>query len=227
MATDFFYRKLWKITAGIAAVFFTAFCFVYALFLNRAKAVEMRVGFFYLVREEMNVEVGVEFVKLEGGAGYLLRQDGKDYVVLSVYLKEKDALAVQASMSQGKDAQLLYVGVGTLYFKSAKQKKNAAVYVGALQTFREYMEVFSAAIAQLEDGATQESVKRILLPLSRQCTYLSREYAEIYPDFSSVCQRCAKRIEQYCTKILFVGDLRYELCGMTEDYLALANKFSI
>lgn len=227
MATDFFRKKIGKIIAGFAAVFFTVFCFVYALFLNQAKVVEMRVGFFYLVREETNVEVGVEFVKLEGGAGYLVRQDGKDYVVLSVYLKEKTALAVQAGMPQGKAVQLLYAGVDTLWFKGAKQKKNAAVYVGALKTFREYMGVVDATIALLEDGATQESIKRLLLPLGRQFACLSREYAEIYPDFSSVCLRYAKRVEVCCARVLFVGDLRYVLCEMTEDYLALAGKFSI
>ncbi|MBQ8446603.1 MAG: hypothetical protein IJX31_02360 [Clostridia bacterium] len=227
MSTDFFRKKLYKIVAGFAAVCFTAFCLVYALFLFRAKTVEIKVGFFYLVREESNVEVGVEFVKLEGGAGYLLRQDGKDYVVLSVYFNEKDGLAVQSNIINGGKTQLLYVGVDTLYFKTEDEKKNAPVYVGALQTLREYMEVFSQTITLLEDGATQESIKRILSPLSRQFFYLSRKYADIYPDFSSVCQRYAKRIEEYCAKILFVGDLRYELCAMTGDYLTLANKFSI
>ena len=67
MSTDFFYNKIWKIVAAVSAVCFTAFCFVYALFLNQAKAVELQTGFFYLVREESNVDVGVEFVKLEGG----------------------------------------------------------------------------------------------------------------------------------------------------------------
>ncbi len=227
MSTDFLRNKIWKIAAGFAAVFFTAFCFVYALFLNRAKAVEIKTGFFYLVREETNVEVGVEFVKLEGGAGYLLRQNGKDYVVLSIYFHENDALAVQANLSDREETKIVYVGVDTLYFKRAQDKKNAAVYVGALKILRGYMEVFSGTIALLEDGATQESIKRILLPLSRQFACLSQEYAEIYPEFSSVCQGYAKRIEEYCTEILFVGDLRYELCAMTEDYLSLANKFSI
>ncbi len=206
---------------------FTVFCFLYALFLNRAKAVEIKTGFFYLVREETNVEVGAEFVKLEGGAGYLLRQNGKDYVVLSVYLQEKDALAVQANLSDGEETQLLYAGVDTLYFKGEREKKNAAIFVGALEILREYMGVFDGAIGLLEDGRTQERVKRLLLPLSRQLFYLSREYAESYPDFSSVCQRYAKRIEEYCAEILFVGDLRYELCSLTADYLALAGAFSI
>ena len=227
MSADFFYRKIYKLVAGLAAVCFTVFCFVYALFLSRAKSVEIKTGFFYLVREETNVEVGAEFVKLEGGAGYLLRQNGKDYVVLSVYLQEEDSLAVQANLTDGEDTQLLYAGVDALYFKTYREKKNAAVYVGALEVLREYMGVFDGVIGLLEDGATQESVKRILLPLSRQLSYLSQEYAESYPDFSSVCQRYAKRIEEYCAEILFVGDLRYELCAMTGEYLSLANEFSL
>lgn len=227
MSTEFFREKIIKRCIAILTVCFNLFCFGYAQFLSQVKTVEIQKGFFYLVREETNVEVGIEFVKLEGGAGYLLRQNGKEYVVLSAYLKEKDGLAVQANMLNGEDTHLLYIGVDTLYFKTNKEKKNADVYIGALQTFFEYMEVFDRAISLLENGATQESVKRILLPLSRQFDYLSEEYAKFYLDFADVSHYFAEIIDRYCAEILFVGDLRYVLCLMTEEYLMLASAFSI
>lgn len=227
MTADFFRKNVYKWIVGVITVCFTSICFVYAWFLSRAKTVELGVGFFYLVCEETNVEVGIEFVKLEGGAGYLLRQNGKDYVVLSVYFNEKDGIAVQTNLSDDKETQLVYVGVDTLYFKTQKEKKNAAVYTGALQIFYSCIEVVGGVIQRLEDGATQESAKRILLPLSRQFAYLSQEYAQVYPTFSSVCRRCSQRIEEYCTDILFAGDLRYELCAMTKEYLGLASAFAV
>ncbi len=131
MTADFFRKNVYKWIVGVITVCFTSICFVYAWFLSRAKEVEIMTGFFYLVREETNVEVGIEFVKLEGGAGYLLRQNGQDYVVLSVYLNEKDGIAVQTNLSGDKETQLVYVGVDTLYFKTQREKKNATVYTGA------------------------------------------------------------------------------------------------
>ena len=209
-------------------VCFTVFCFTYAQVLLRVKKIDITTGFFYLVREESNVEVAVEFVKLEGGAGYLLRQNAKDYVVLSVYLKEKDGIAVQTMLAdKGEHTQLLYIGANTLYFKTRKEKKNAALYVGALQIMHSCMEVFNCVITMLEDGATQESVKRILFPLSSQFEYLAKEYENVYPDFSAVCYYFAEIINEYCAEILFVSDLRYVLCLMAEEYLSLASAFSI
>ncbi len=227
MTADFFRKNVYKWIVGVITVCFTLICFVYAWFLSRAKEVEIMTGFFYLVREETNVEVGIEFVKLEGGAGYLLRQNGQDYVVLSVYLNEKDGIAVQTNLSGDKETQLVYVGVDTLYFKTQREKENAAVYTGALQIFYSCMEMFDGVIQRLEDGATQERTKGILLTLSRQLDYLSQEYAQVYPAFSAVCRRCSQRIEEYCADILFAGDLRYELCIMTEEYLTLAGAFAI
>lgn len=229
MSTDFFhkklYKKIYKIVAGVAACF-TAFCCLYALFLSGVKEVALRVGFFYLVREETNVEAGAEFVRLEGGAGYLLRQDGRDYVVLSVYFQEQDALSVQANIINGENVQLVYTGVDTLYFKRAREKKNAALYVEALSGLYAYMQVLDGGIALLEKGVTQECAKGILLPLSRQLRCFAQEYEEEYPAFSSVCREYGKEIEGYCNKILFVSDLRYLLCAMTGEYLSLARAFS-
>lgn len=227
MTANFFCKKAYKWTVGGITILFTAACLVYALFLSNVKTIEIRAGFFYLVRDEVNVAAGVEFVKLEGGAGYLLRSDHQDYVVLSVYFQERDALAVQTGITQGKPTQILYKGVDTLCFKTKTEKKNATVYTGALGVFYSCMQVFDRAIGQLEDGATQERVKGVFAPLSRQFAYLSKEYAKIYPDFSTVCYQYAQRIENYDAKILFVGDLRYDLCEMTGDYLALAQVFSI
>ena len=227
MTADFFYKKVYKIGIGSISILFSAVCMIYALFLSRVKTIEMNTGFFYLVRDEINVEVGVEFVKLEGGAGYLLRDNSQDYVVLSVYFDKNDALAVQTALTQGKPTKIVYKGVDTLYFKTNTQKKNATVYTGALKIFYSCMQVFDGGIGLLEDGATQERVKGILAPLSRQFGYLSKEYATIYPDFSSVCHRYSQRIDGYDARVLFVGDLRYDLCEMTGDYLALVQNFSI
>ena len=224
MSADFFHGKVHRRMVGGIAFVFVLLCSLYALFLSHAKEMELKTGFFYLVRNDVHAEVGAEFIKLEGGAGYLLRKNGRDYAVVSVYLCEKDALAVQATTHE---TGIIYEGVDTLYFKTAQEKKNAAVYVGALNILYDGLSILNGAISLLEDGATQERVKGILLPLSSQFAFLANEYEQRYTTFSSVCRRCAERLQELCAEILFVGDLRYELCALTGEYLALARSFSI
>ena len=228
MSADFFRGKISRAVSVLVAVCFTAFCGIYASVLSRAKIIIFQKGFFYLVREGANAEVGAEFIKLEGGAGYLLSKDGADYAVLSLYAAENDALAVQASLQKdGNSAQIVYVGVETLYFKTAKEKKNADVFIGALETLYSYIGVFNETAAMLENGATQEQIKRILRPFSRQILCLGQEYQQIYPAFSTVCLSFSEKVAERCENILFAGNLRYDICEIAGDFFALADAFSI
>ena len=228
MSTGLFRNKIYKISVGIITICFTLFCVGYAHFLSRAEAVWLGTSFFYLITDDTHLEAGAEFVKLEGGAGYLLRHDGADCVVLSVYLNEADGVAVQTSLTaKGEAVQLIQISVPTLYFKSKAEKQNANIYVGALKTLHGCMMVLNECMARLEDGATQESSKRILTPLEMQLTYLSKEYAVKYPKFSVVCKETAETLGKISAKTLFAKDLRYLLCELSEKYVALASAFSM
>ena len=98
--------------------------FAYTAILTQTKAVDVNLCFYFLVTEDMRVDASAVFIKLEGGAGYLLRDEGKEYVVLSVYLEENDGRMVREALArQGKSTQIISVGIKTIYLKLAKDKE--------------------------------------------------------------------------------------------------------
>ena len=145
--STFFLRK--NIICWIASVISTVFVcgvFIYAFILSQTKIVDVNVWFYFLVSEDTRVEAGAEFIKLDGGAGYLLRNNGKDYVVLSVYLEENDGEMVREALAkQGKATRVLSVGIQRLYLKLSKDKKKANIYARAFHCLQSYMKVLTEA----------------------------------------------------------------------------------
>jgi len=225
---EFFSRKLFKFFAlGVVSLFFAG-VFITAVLFSNVKKVSFSVGFYYLVSDEGYTEASTHLIQLSGGAGYVLTHEGKDYSVLSVYLNEEDGIAVQTALKKdGKSTSLLYKGVQYLHFKGRKEKRNADMYQSALRTLYGYISLLSQTIRRLEEGMTQESCKRVLAPVERQFGYMQKRYQNIYPSFSKVCFDAGKALSALTNKTLYVKDLRYYLCGLSEKYLTLAEEFSL
>ena len=202
--------------------------FAYTAILTQTKAVDVNLCFYFLVTEDMRVDASAVFIKLEGGAGYLLRDEGKEYVVLSVYLEENDGRMVREALArQGKSTQIISVGIKTIYLKLAKDKEKSNVYMGAFQCLRGYAKALAEIILYLDSGGTQEACKRVLQPLIRQMLFLSEEYMEGYPAFSRVCRTTANSLAEIYNGTIYVRDLRYLLCELAEKSVSLALRFSL
>ena len=81
---------------GIAVlVVVLLFCGVYTGLLSSMEIAPIDGGFYFLVSQDVRVEAGAEFTKLEGGAGYVLEEDGTHYVAISVFLNRESAQSVQ------------------------------------------------------------------------------------------------------------------------------------
>ena len=227
--STFFLRK--NIICWIASVISTVFVcgvFIYTFILSQTKIVDVNVWFYFLVSEDTRVEAGAEFIKLDGGAGYLLRNNGKDYVVLSVYLEENDGEMVREALAkQGKATRVLSVGIQRLYLKLSKDKKKANIYARAFHCLQSYMKVLTEAVSNLEKGGTQEACKRMIQPLIRQLLFLSEQYQELYPAFAKLCSGAADSLTQISNETVYVKDLRYLLCEWAEKTVILAAKFSL
>lgn len=227
--STFFLRK--NIICWIASVISTVFVcgvFIYTFILSQTKIVDVNVWFYFLVSEDTRVEAGAEFIKLDGGAGYLLRNNGKDYVVLSVYLEENDGEMVREALAkQGKATRVLSVGIQRLYLKLSKDKKKANIYARAFHCLQSYMKVLTEAASNLEKGGTQEACKRMIQPLIRQLLFLSEQYQELYPAFAKLCRGTADSLAQISNETVYVKDLRYLLCEWAEKTVILATKFSL
>lgn len=223
MQTGFLLKKIFAYVFAVTLAVLP-FCLSYRFY---PQSVDAGIAFHFLVSEEKSVEAGAEFIKLEGGAGYLLRRDSKEYAVLSVYLHEKDGLAVQEVLSlQSRNTRLFSVRVNKLRFRGKKERNKMGLYVGALQSLYGCIAVLEDGVARLEKGLTQDKAKGILSELKNQLSFMSEIYADGYAAFSSLCGELAHKLQTKNEEILYVGDLRYLLCEAVEGYLDLTEEFT-
>ncbi len=219
--------KILKKIVGIAcavAIGVVAFGFFYSLRLANAQTVTLNKSFYFLVSTDGRVEASTEFTKLDGGAGYLLEEEGTQYVALAVYLTKADALSVQEGLGGELPTRVLHKGVSTLSFEGDKKRKSA-LYLNALRALEGYICILNECIARLEKGSTQESCKRLLTILQRQFAYAEGEYEE-YPEYSKACGAWSRELEGICKETLYAQRLRYLLCWQVEKYLQLCEAFN-
>ncbi len=224
MSTKFFTKKRETIAFGLALSCFVC-VFFYALTLCFSKRVDWDVYFYFLTAEDERVEASAEFLKWEGGAGYLLSFDGEEYAAISVYSSEEQGESVRASLlASGKKTKLVKAGVKSLYFRG-KERSKAGLYVSALKALREYMSVLSGCIDRLEQGMTQERCKELLSMLERQYAQAEKTY-EGYPAFANVCKYTYGELSAAAKKTVYLKDLRYLLCWQAERYLEMCSRFA-
>ncbi len=224
MSTDFLSKKwIRHLAYGVVAILVFCSC-AYACFLSKGKKKEWNAAFYFLLSEDSKVEVGAEFIKLDGGAGYLLRHEGKEYAAISVYLSEEEAKTVQCGLPQkGKGTKIVEKKVDGLYFRN---KKQSVLYVNALRIWKEYITLLNGCISKLEKGLTQEACKRLLNSLKEQYSYSQKEYAA-YGAFADVCRQSKENLEALCVGNIYVKDLRYFLCWQAEKYISLCKEFRV
>ena len=229
MTTDFFRKNRYiQPLVGAVAVLFTFATLLYAYALTSVKTVDVYKYFHFLVCTSTHIEASTHQVSFDGGAGYALRYGERAYVAYNVYMRDTDGeRALEAVSLQGEEVEVLSVGVEKLYLKTAKEKKNAQTIFEGMKLLYAYIRLLSEEIARLDNGATQESSKRVLRELSRQLYYAAREYKEDFSGLSSVCGAFANGLEEESTDVVFSRDLRYLLCETCIAYVRLGEKFSL
>lgn len=220
MKADSFWLKI--ITS--LAVIFSLCVYCYTRFLTTAVCVPLEKTFYFLTSNSTHVEAGAHFSRLEGGAGYILKANGKQYAVVSVYLTEKSAFTVQAGLSSN-EYSVLSMRLENLYFKGQKDKKNAKKIAGCFKTLYGYMEILNESITRLEEGGTQEDGKRILRELIEQMEFLSQECKSFFFACSKICREEIEILKRIESGTLYLKDLRYVLCEFTDKYLELGKEF--
>lgn len=210
---------------GGLLVFFVFCTLVYAAFLGQAQSVWLGQSFYFLLSNTEHIEAGAYDVQLDGGAGYLLEIEGREYVVFSVYLHEEEGIAVQNSLAD--KANLLQIDVERLYFKTCEEKRRATLYQSALDCLHSCMEVLDSEINRLAHGATQQSTFRILDILWRQLNYLSTAYEASFPKYAQACKCASEQLNDVLSDIIYVKDLRYLLCDLTANYIQICADFSL
>ncbi len=210
MSTNFFTKK---IGCSFSALF-VFILIVLGLHISARKPIEQKKTFYFLVSTEMNVEVGVEFSKFDGGAGYLLEYGGQEYVAWSVYDQEADGKNIQKSLEEmKKNTLLIKVGGDLLYENDVRNLKG-------MRLLESYISFLNQCISRLEKGMTQECCKRTLKILEKQLGY-AQKIDDISKECSVVFRQVEKSLMELTEKPVYAKDLRYILCQFVDSYVQL------
>ena len=216
----------------VVAGFATTFLFIlntlfYAFSLYRVKVYDVSKTFYFLAVGEVHIQASTAEIQYDGGAGYLLDYQDKEYVALAVYLQGDEIEAVQASVSNDyENAKILTLRSGKLYMKGL-QKARAKRIVGALESLYGNMQVLSLEISRLANGATQSTSKCILSSIERNLRFLGAENVDIFPAYSVVCNQASDLLKSYTEDIVYVKDLRYLLCETCMEYIELCTEYAL
>ncbi len=225
MWTDFFRKNVGRIMAVLlaCAAFFAVVTGVRYVVNSQycVQTVAINSDFYFLVSTDQRIEVSAQFVRLEGGAGYLISQDGEEYVAYAVYTEEKDGEDVKQGLNQTeKRSKLLPISVHSL---RVKRGENATAYQNALNSLYGEIGALNACIFRLEKGMTQENCKRLLEGFENRFVYLAKEYKSVFPAFAKLCEKSALELQSLSNGIIYVSDLRYIVCDLSEEYIQLCS----
>ena len=222
--TTVFYKRISKIGLAIIALFFVL-TGGYAYAIKTAEIVPVFRSYYFLVSTSTHIQASTQQTLLSGGAGYPLEKDGDIFVTIAVYSSENSARRAQGNLSE--ETQIIELAVDKLYFKGIKKKRTAKAIISAFSCLDDCIEVLEGEIVRLDDGATQNSSKRVLRTLSRQFSFLSQRYEETLPAFSTVFMNANAQIERISSGIVYASKLRYLLCDLCFSFVKLGEEFSL
>ena len=223
MQAVFFWKKWIKNVVVFGSIILVLACLAYANALQRAVVVQVKKEFSFVGKSFESIGVGSFETQQMGGAGYVLTGIDHSFVAVGVYTSNLDAERVASGLKNGYS--VMRVRANDLYFTTNKQKNNAQLYKGAFRSLDGCMQVLSQEIARLENGATQQSSKRILGELKGQFAYLSQTHEKVFPSFALVCNKAEKDLEELAQNIITTAKLRYLLCQWSADYCQLSREF--
>ena len=226
MSTVFYRKSVFVVL--LSAFVFTVSCLFYARSFQNAHTVDVGADFYLLTSLDEDASVGVEYTKLDGGAGYFLKYGGQEYAVWSLYFDEETGETVQSRLeSSGKKTRLVHVGTDTVCFRTLREKQQEKPTVELLNIVKGCMQVLGETVSRLEKGMTQEKAKTILTLLSKQLNFCGREYASNVSGLASVCTESAQRLDTMAGDTVYSDKLMYELCFLADGYLSSCSQFAL
>ena len=224
----FFFKKIALAFVVIVSVGFAYSAIAYANSFTTAQTVALDKELYYLVDESTHTQAVSSFAQLQGGAGYVLETDAREYVAYSMYFDKTESESAQTSLQeQDVKTTVHVVSVDALIFRTREQKRRAPAVISAFSCLDGCMQVLNQEIARLEKGATQQSSKRILTTLIDQFTHLQTQHQTSYPEFALVCENAKKQLQNCISDIVYVKDLRYVLCELGVAYAGLSQEFTL
>ena len=204
---------------------FTAFAILQAWLFSTAENFALSKAFYFLVADDMHLEASTHETLLRGGAGYLVDLEGKEWVAYQVYFSPEQAKLVQSGLTA--PSKVVTLSTEKVYFKTKQEKRLVNIVKDAFSCLDDYIELLSAEIARLDKGATQQSSKRILTVLTRQCAYVADKYEKDLTSFSRVLRDLQERLNGCIKGTVYTKDLRYALCEACIGYIRLSQEYAL
>ena len=227
MKTEFFYKRIGRLLLYACVAVIVLGSLFLANYLRRADSFTVGGNFYFLLNTSTHVQASVPLTQLKGGAGYLVKSEGK--VAYAVYMQKEEALKAQESLLLlGERATVQEKLTERLYLKSRADKDKKDLYKGAFESLQGCIQVLSGEVKRLNDGATQQSTKRTLNTLSKQTKYMGEIYKNSFPACATLCNDWAERLDGAAEQeIVYVWRLRYILCEACESYVQLTKAFCL
>lgn len=223
MMTNFIFRRVSRFVLLLALCFTCSGVVWYACRAWSTIRVPVNKSFYFLVSTSTHVEAGAHFAVWKGGSGYILEERGQEFVVLSVYLAEEDALAVQASL--GTETTLKKRCVESLLLRKRSERASREYLQGAFSILYDWLTLLEQETNRLAKGCTQQSSRQTLTLLKRQMEYGEKTNTDSFFDYAQLCRKGAEALARITEKTIYVTDLRYLLCELCVGYCNLAEQF--
>ncbi len=228
MSANFFKNRMIAVALFATATLFTLGCVFYSWSFYQMEVYNVSKSFYFLVVDEVHIQASTAEIQYDGGAGFLLDYDDKEYLALAVYMKNSEAeQAKLAVANKYTNAKIVRLSSGNLYIKHKAQKNQVHKLIGALESTYGNMQVLNGEITRLANGATQSSSKRVLSHIADNLRYLEQENKEHFPAFSSVCAQTLQNLEEYTKDIVYAQNLRFLLCEWSVAYMRLTEEYNL
>ena len=228
MRTGIFYKNIIKKLLGTLSLGIVFICFVFACVLSSVQTYTLGKTFYVLVSSSKHIQASTHTAQNLGGAGFLFSDENTDYVAYAAYTSQTEGMQAQRELNAiGQDALLLPVTVETLYFKSPQDKKKSEQIIAVFAWLETQLDLLKQEIKLFERGITQQAVRRLLVTQGKQFAYAKEEYSSILPAFSKVCTSAQSQIDEMINGIVYLKDMRFLHCYLTQAYVDMSKRFAL
>ena len=169
------------------------------------------------------------FSSLRAIAGFLLKSEKHDKVALCVYFQGEEATKIKNANSQKyENLQITAQTCANLYLKRDSEKKQAKIIKSGFDGIYTAARLLDETGKMLEKGGTQNTAKSLLKRISSYLESLSEKFKQNkISNFEKVFKNAKSKVDEICTQVVYLKDLRYLSCNLCSEYFRLYSSYSL
>lgn len=228
MKSDLYIRKKLRrslLSLGMGAMFLTFSLFFVGMMGMKTKKFTIDRTFYFLCEQSKkeSISVSVQTNYLDGGAGYALTREDKNYVVLAAYNDLADAQKVAENLKV--QTEVLPLELDTFYFTTAAQREVFSRVQGCVNTLLQCSDLLyktanrltMSEFTQREGRSIVQEIDLVLGGLLGEATEQTRNNLQAQKD----------KCKEILSDVIYAKDLRYLQLMMIEGIYDLQQEFSL